>query len=60
MSRILRLIFTVSMLSSISLAQVSASQLGDIAKRLGLGSNNLTDSKISAGLKQALQIGAEN
>jgi len=48
------------LLSSISLAQVSASQLGDIAKRLGLGSNNLTDSKISAGLKQALQIGAEN
>jgi hypothetical protein len=60
MSRILRLIFTVLLLSSISLAQVSASQLGDIAKRLGLGSNNLTDSKISAGLKQALQIGAEN
>ena len=60
MFRILRLVLTLLLLSSISLAQVSASQLGDIAKRLGLGSNNLTDSKISAGLKQALQIGAEN
>ncbi len=60
MSRILRLVLTLLVLSIISLAQVSASQLGDIAKRLGLGSNNLTDTKISAGLKQALQIGAEN
>ena len=60
MFRILRLVLTLLLLSSISLAQVSASQLGDIAKRLGLGSNNLTDGKISAGLKQALQIGAEN
>jgi hypothetical protein len=41
-------------------AQVSSSQIGDIAKRLGLGANTLSDSKINAGLKQALQIGAEN
>src|ERR1043166_3550559 len=60
MSRILRLVLTLFLLSSISLAQVSASQLGDIAKRLGLGANNLSDTKINAGLKQALQIGAEN
>ena len=39
---------------------MSANQIGDIAKRLGLGTNNLSDTKISAGLKQALQIGAEN
>src|ERR1041384_7270597 len=56
----LRLVLTLFALSTISFAQVSTSQLGDIAKRLGLGANNLTDSKISAGLKQALQIGAEN
>ena len=60
MSRILRLVLPLLLLSSISFAQVSTSQLGDIAKRLGLGSNTLTDSKIGAGLKQALQIGAEN
>ena len=60
MPRILRVVFTICLLSTVSLAQVSAGQIGDIAKRLGLGSNNLTDSKISAGLKQALQIGAEN
>ena len=60
MPRILRLVPTLCLLSTLSLAQVSASQIGDIAKRLGLGSNGLTDSKINAGLKQALQIGAEN
>ena len=37
---------------------VASPQAGDIARRLGLGSN-LSDSKISSGLKQALQIGAE-
>jgi len=60
MSRILRLALILCLLSNLSLAQVSASQIGDIAKRLGLGANNLSDSKINAGLKQALQIGAEN
>jgi hypothetical protein len=37
---------------------VSLGQAGEIARRLGLGSE-LSDSKISSGLKQALQIGAE-
>jgi hypothetical protein len=36
----------------------SLGQAGEIARRLGLGSE-LSDSKISSGLKQALQIGAE-
>jgi len=47
-------------MTAIASAQLSSSQIGDIAKRLGLGTNTLTDSKINAGLKQALQIGAEN
>ena len=59
MLRTLRFAVTVCLLS-IALTQVSAAQLGDIAKRLGIGTNNLSDSKINAGLKQALQIGAEN
>jgi uncharacterized protein DUF4197 len=46
-------------LSTLSSAQINLGQAGDIAKKLGLGSS-LTDSKISAGLKQALQIGADN
>jgi hypothetical protein len=37
----------------------SFSQLGEITKRLGLGNATLSDTKISSGLKQALQIGAE-
>ena len=60
MSRIFRLCFVLVALTTLSFAQVSAGQLGDIAKRLGLGGNNLSDTKINAGLKQALQIGAEN
>jgi hypothetical protein len=39
-------------------ATLAFSQVGDIARQLGLGSR-LTDPKISSGLKQALQIGAE-
>ena len=39
-------------------ATLALSQVGDIARQLGLGSR-LTDPKISSGLKQALQIGAE-
>ena len=54
------LLANLFLLTALSSAQVSASQIGDIAKRLGLGANNLSDSKINAGLKQALQIGAEN
>jgi len=60
MSRMLRVFPTLFLLSAFSLAQVSANQIGDIAKRLGLGANSLSDTKINAGLKQALQIGAEN
>jgi hypothetical protein len=37
---------------------VSSGQVGEIARQLGLGTK-LSDSKISSGLKQALQIGAE-
>ena len=37
---------------------LASAQLGDIARQLGLGSK-LSDTKISSGLKQALQIGAE-
>jgi len=60
MLQIPRIVVALSLLTNLSLAQVSASQIGDIAKRLGLGTNSLSDSKINAGLKQALQIGAEN
>lgn len=36
-------------------------QLDQIQKRLGLGnSSGLSDSKIASGLKEALQVGAEN
>jgi hypothetical protein len=60
MRRCLILVAAILLLVHLPSAQISSSQIGDIAKRLGLGSSNLTDSKISAGLKQALQIGAEN
>ena len=46
-------------LVSLAPAQVTSQQIGDIAKKLGLNAG-LSDSKVSAGLKQALQIGAEN
>jgi hypothetical protein len=39
-------------------AILSSAQVGEIARQLGLGTA-LSDSKISSGLKQALQIGAE-
>jgi hypothetical protein len=45
-------------LSTLCSAQITRGQAGDIAQKLGFGSG-LTDSKINAGLKQALQIGAE-
>jgi hypothetical protein len=32
----------------------------EISKRLGLGNQGLSDSKIASGLKQALQVGADN
>src|ERR1700742_4860197 len=60
MFRNLFLFANLFLLTTFTSAQVSSSQIGDIAKRLGLGANTLSDSKINAGLKQALQIGAEN
>src|ERR1700675_231800 len=45
--------------SLLLITTVSVAQVGEIAKRLGLGTTNLSDTKISSGLKQALQIGAE-
>ncbi len=60
MPRTLLLLANLFLLATLSSAQVTAGQIGDIAKRLGLDSNTLTDTKINAGLKQALQIGAEN
>ncbi|MGA8309683.1 MAG: DUF4197 domain-containing protein [Terriglobales bacterium] len=44
--------------SILLMTTISLGQAGEIARRLGLGSE-LSDSKISSGLKQALQIGAE-
>ncbi len=40
------------------MATLSSGQAGEIARQLGLG-NKLSDTKISSGLKQALQVGAE-
>jgi Protein of unknown function (DUF4197) len=54
MNRIVLLGASLLLMTTLSLAQI-----GDIAKRLGLGNSNLSDTKISSGLKQALQIGAE-
>ena len=43
------------------LATVSFAQVGDISKRLGLGNQSeLSESKVASGLKEALQVGAEN
>jgi hypothetical protein len=50
-------------LSSIILVCTTASfaQIGEISKRLGLGKqDSLSDSKIASGLKEALQVGANN
>jgi hypothetical protein len=54
MKRILWLNASLLLMTTLSLAQ-----LGEITQRLGLGNANLSDTKISSGLKQALQIGAE-
>jgi hypothetical protein len=45
--------------SCLLLTTLSFAQVEDIARRLGLGGSTLSDTKISSGLKQALQIGAE-
>ncbi len=60
MSCIFRFVLAWCLLATFAPAQVSTTQIGDIAKRLGLGVNRLSDAKINAGLKQALQIDAEN
>lgn len=40
---------------------VSFAQVDDISKRLGLGNHSeLSDSKVASGLKEALQVGADN
>jgi hypothetical protein len=44
--------------SLLLMTTLSVAQAGEIARRLGLGTT-LSDTKISSGLKQALQIGAE-
>ena len=54
MNRIVILGVSVLLLTTLSFAQV-----GEIASRLGLGNSNLSNTKISSGLKEALQIGAE-
>ena len=42
-------------------ATVSFAQVGDISKRLGLGNQGeLSESKVASGLKEALQVGADN
>ena len=54
------LVFAASLLfMTVFFVQISVGQVGEIARRLGLGAG-LSDSKINAGLKQVLQIGAEN
>ena len=54
MKRTLLLAATLLSVTSLSFAQGA-----EIARRLGLGTGTLSDTKISSGLKQALQIGAE-
>lgn len=54
-----RLLCTVAIVLNLLAGHVAFAQTGDLAGRLGLGSN-LSNSKIAAGLKQALQIGAGN
>lgn len=45
----------------LAFATASFAQIGDITKQLGLGNqNNLSDSKIASGLREALQVGATN
>jgi Protein of unknown function (DUF4197) len=54
MKRTLLLAATLFSVTILSFAQGT-----EIARRLGLGTGTLSDTKISSGLKQALQIGAE-
>ena len=52
------LLFSISLLCVSALSTLASAQVGEIARQLGLGTK-LSDTKISSGLKQALQIGAE-
>ena len=54
MNRIVFLGASLFLMTALSFAQI-----GEIASRLGLGNSTLSNTKISSGLKQALQIGAE-
>ncbi|MGH9505026.1 MAG: DUF4197 domain-containing protein [Terriglobales bacterium] len=45
--------------STLLMTTLCFGQAGEIARRLGLGTSTLSDTKISSGLRQALQIGAE-
>src|SRR6266436_3520010 len=40
-------------------ATVTFGQLGEIAKELGLGQSQLSDSKLTSGLKEALRVGTD-
>ena len=45
----------------VTIGTASSAQIGDIAKRMGVGNqDNLSDSKIAAGLKEALKVGTSN
>src|SRR5262245_41750740 len=59
MNRNLALGAGLLIMTTLSAAQISSGHAGAFARRLGL-SSGLSDSKINSGLKQALQIGAEN
>ncbi|MCC6502410.1 MAG: DUF4197 domain-containing protein [Deltaproteobacteria bacterium] len=57
------MIIRVFLLISVFLLSATASlaQFGDISKRLGFGTqSSLSEEKIASGLKEALQVGAEN
>jgi Protein of unknown function (DUF4197) len=45
----------------VTIGTASSAQIGDITKRMGVGNqDNLSDSKIAAGLKEALKVGTSN
>ena len=52
------LLLSLTLLCVSALSTLASAQVGEIARQLGLGTK-LSDTKISSGLKQALQIGAE-
>jgi hypothetical protein len=52
------LLLSITLLCVSALSTLASAQVGEIARQLGLGTK-LSDTNISSGLKQALQIGAE-